>query len=80
MTLDRLQREPPATRPGQRYDPATVERHWQAIWTRTRIYATDLDHAERPFYNLMMFPYPSAQGLHVGNMYGYAGAEIYRRL
>ena len=27
----------------------------------------------------MMFPYPSAEGLHVGNMYAFVGADIYGR-
>jgi leucyl-tRNA synthetase len=62
-----------------RYDPPMVERHWQEVWTRTGIYQTDLVRAERPFYNLMMFPYPSAEGLHVGNMYAFTGADIYGR-
>ena len=39
----------------------------------------DLDRAERPFYNLMMFPYPSAEGLHVGNMFAFTGADVYGR-
>ena len=34
---------------------------------------------EKKFYNLMMFPYPSAEGLHVGNMYAFTGADIYGR-
>ncbi|HET8845440.1 MAG TPA: leucine--tRNA ligase, partial [Ktedonobacteraceae bacterium] len=29
--------------------------------------------------NLMMFPYPSAEGLHVGNMYSYVGSDIHGR-
>jgi len=62
-----------------RYDPASVERHWQSEWARTGIYQADLVHAERPFYNLMMFPYPSAEGLHVGNMYSFTAADIYGR-
>src|SRR3990170_6251118 len=33
----------------------------------------------KPFYNLMMFPYPSAEGLHVGNMYAFTGADVYGR-
>ncbi|MEK7546732.1 MAG: alpha/beta fold hydrolase [Patescibacteria group bacterium] len=32
-----------------------------------------------PFYNLMMFPYPSAEGLHVGNAYAFVGSDIYGR-
>jgi leucyl-tRNA synthetase len=62
-----------------RYDPPAIERHWQSVWERTRIYQTDLQSAERPFYNLMMFPYPSAAGLHVGNFYAFTGADIYGR-
>ena len=38
-----------------------------------------LDQPRRPFYNLMMFPYPSAEGLHVGNMFAFTGADIYGR-
>jgi len=34
----------------------------------------------RPFYNLMMFPYPSAEGLHVGNMYAFVGSDVCGRL
>src|SRR5258706_2017405 len=33
----------------------------------------------KSFYNLMMFPYPSAEGLHVGNMYAFTGSDIYGR-
>jgi leucyl-tRNA synthetase len=62
-----------------RYDPPALERHWQAVWTRTGLHQTDLVNAERPFYNLMMFPYPSAEGLHVGNLYAFTGADIYGR-
>ncbi|MDQ6671699.1 MAG: leucine--tRNA ligase [Chloroflexota bacterium] len=70
---------PPAAKRGDRYDPPMVERYWQAAWNRARIYATDVVGAERPFYNLMMFPYPSAEGLHVGNLYAYTGADIHGR-
>ena len=62
-----------------RYNPREVERHWQNTWARTRLHQVDLARAERPFYNLMMFPYPSAEGLHVGNLYAYTGADIYGR-
>lgn len=62
-----------------RYQPHAVEAHWQAEWQRTRLYETDLDQARRPFFNLMMFPYPSAEGLHVGNVYAFTGADIVGR-
>ncbi len=32
-----------------------------------------------PFYNLMMFPYPSAEGLHVGSIFTFGGVDVYGR-
>ncbi|HXF96630.1 MAG TPA: leucine--tRNA ligase, partial [Gemmatimonadales bacterium] len=61
------------------YDPEVVERKWQARWAERGTNEPDLDHPARPFYNLMMFPYPSAEGLHVGNMFAFTGADIYGR-
>ena len=61
------------------YDPASLEAKWQARWVERHTNEPDLDHAARPFYNLMMFPYPSAEGLHVGNMFAFTGADIYGR-
>ena len=61
------------------YDPASVEAKWQSRWVEQHTNEPDLDRAGRPFYNLMMFPYPSAEGLHVGNMFAFTGADIYGR-
>ncbi|HEV8382870.1 MAG TPA: leucine--tRNA ligase [Gemmatimonadales bacterium] len=61
------------------YDPASLEAKWQARWAEQHTNEPDLDRAGRPFYNLMMFPYPSAEGLHVGNMFAFTGADIYGR-
>src|SRR5438876_265230 len=61
------------------YDPQVVEAGWQARWVEQRTNEPDLDRPRRPFYNLMMFPYPSAEGLHVGNMFAFTGADIYGR-
>jgi len=62
-----------------RYFPDKIEKKWQKIWAQKRTYEPDFRHAKKPFYNLMMFPYPSAEGLHVGNMYAFTGADIYGR-
>jgi leucyl-tRNA synthetase len=35
--------------------------------------------ASRPYFNLMMFPYPSAEGLHVGNVFAFVGSDIHGR-
>jgi len=64
------------------YDPSAVEEKWQRLWdergtnTFTR---EELERADDPFYNLMMFPYPSAEGLHVGNIYAFTGADVHGR-
>ncbi|MBI3273678.1 MAG: leucine--tRNA ligase [Candidatus Colwellbacteria bacterium] len=57
-----------------------IESKWQKKWLKDKTYEPDLKRAKKPFYNLMMFPYPSAEGLHVGNMYAFTGADIYGRL
>ncbi len=62
-----------------KYQPLAIESKWQRQWEQSGIYQPDLTGAKRPFYNLMMFPYPSAEGLHVGNMYAFTGADIYGR-
>ncbi len=61
------------------YDPTEIERKWQAFWDESRTHQPDLDRADRPFYNLMMYPYPSGEGLHVGNLYAFTGADIHGR-
>jgi leucyl-tRNA synthetase len=64
------------------YHPAEVERKWQQRWEEqgtNQWTAEELRSAEKPFYNLMMFPYPSAEGLHVGNIYAFTGADIFGR-
>jgi leucyl-tRNA synthetase len=63
----------------EKYEPVAVETKWQKRWDETRLYNVDIEGAEAPFYNLMMYPYPSAEGLHVGNVYAFTGADIHGR-
>ncbi|MEJ2371342.1 MAG: hypothetical protein P8Y07_10925 [Gemmatimonadales bacterium] len=65
------------------YRSESVEAKWQRFWEEHGTTQTELDAADRPYFNLMMYPYPSAEGLHVGNLYAFTGADIngrYRRL
>lgn len=62
-----------------RYDPTAIENKWAERWHAAGIGEVDLSRPKRPFYNLMMFPYPSAEGLHVGNVYAFTGADVYGR-
>lgn len=64
------------------YQPSVIEEKWQRLWDErgTNAFTTDeLRAPERPFFNLMMFPYPSAEGLHVGNIYAFTGADVHGR-
>ena len=61
------------------YDPAAVERKWQARWEERGSNTPDLRSHERKFYQLMMFPYPSAEGLHIGNFFAFTGNDIHGR-
>jgi len=62
-----------------RYDHRTLEEKWSRRWREENAFAVDLEKAEKPYYNLMMFPYPSAEGLHTGNVFAYVGSDIHGR-
>jgi len=61
------------------YSPSSIEPKWQAKWSESGIYQPNLKTAKRPFYNLMMFPYPSAEGLHIGSIFTFGGVDVYGR-
>ncbi|MDH3455346.1 MAG: leucine--tRNA ligase [Gemmatimonadota bacterium] len=68
----------PTTHDG-RYDPQAVEQKWRQLWDERRTNAADIHAAARPYYNLMMYPYPSAEGLHVGNVFAFIGSDVHGR-
>ena len=64
------------------YTPSEVEAKWRGRWDElgTNSFSGDaLQTAENRYYQLMMFPYPSAEGLHVGNIYAFTGADVHGR-
>src|SRR3954465_4164042 len=61
------------------YNPESVETKWQDRWRKQKTNATDIAGARDAYYALMMFPYPSAEGLHVGNLFAFVGNDIYGR-
>jgi leucyl-tRNA synthetase len=61
------------------YEPNAIEKKWQARWSERGTNEVDMDGAPDPFYALMMFPYPSAEGLHVGNLFAFTGSDISAR-
>lgn len=65
----------------KQYDFKAIEEKWKKKWEEGGTYEPDFSspRGEGKFYNLMMFPYPSAEGLHVGNTYAFVGTDIYGR-
>jgi len=62
-----------------RYYHKNIESKWQREWKKLNLYKTSIHNASKPYYNLMMYPYPSAEGLHVGNVYAFVGSDIHGR-
>lgn len=63
-----------------KYDFKKIEKKWQIKWEKDKInQIKDLAKAKKPFYNLMMFPYPSAEGLHVGGVFTFTGVDTFGR-
>lgn len=63
----------------KKYNHKEIQDKWNRRWSESKIYHPNMEGAKNPYYNLMMFPYPSAEGLHVGNMYAFTGADVYGR-
>ncbi len=56
-----------------------IEAKWQGEWTKHKTYSPNIKEAKNKFYNLWMFPYPSAEGLHAGHAFASTGSDIYGR-
>ena len=63
------------------YDVQEAEDRWRRRWETEGIGRVDLDDVDPSdvFYNLAEFPYPSAEGLHVGHVFRYAGVDVHGR-
>lgn len=65
----------------KKYNHNEVEKKWQDKWEEEGLYTPDLKNLKKSdkFYNLWMFPYPSAEGLHAGHAFASTGSDIYGR-
>jgi leucyl-tRNA synthetase len=64
---------------GKHFDPVEVQNRWGARWATEPPFDRDIDSPGETFYNLVEFPYPSAEGLHVGQVFTYGGADVHGR-
>lgn len=64
-----------------KYDHIALEKKWAERWEDEKVFATDVyDFSKPKYYVLDMFPYPSADGLHVGHPKGYTASDIIARM
>lgn len=61
------------------YNPKVIEKKWQDIWDEKKVYEASNSSDKEKFYALVEFPYPSANGLHVGHPRPYTALDIVAR-
>lgn len=61
------------------YKAGPVEKKWQKKWTSSKLYKVNLASKKPKYYNLVMFPYPSGDKLHVGHWYNFGPADSWAR-
>ncbi|MCL2008363.1 MAG: leucine--tRNA ligase [Treponema sp.] len=65
-----------------KYPFETIEPKWQKYWEENKTFKVSEDPSvpkEKRRYVLDMFPYPSAEGIHIGHPLGYTATDIYCR-
>ena len=61
------------------YNFKNIEKKWQKRWLEDRVFKA-ADKSKKPkYYQLETFPYPSAEGLHVGHPKGHIAEDIHAR-
>ena len=61
------------------YDFQAIEPKWQRRWEEAGVFHAGNDYTKPKFFALVEFPYPSAQGLHVGHPRPYTALDIVAR-
>ncbi len=60
-------------------DMKSVESKWQAKWEKSKLNTFNKKNADKKWYVLEMFSYPSGAKLHVGHWYNYGPTDTYAR-
>ena len=60
-------------------DIKSIEKKWQTIWEKEKIANFNQKNANKKYYCLEMFSYPSASKLHLGHWYNYGPTDSFVR-
>lgn len=63
----------------KKIDHQKIEKKWQKVWEEEGLYTPAIKSDSSKFYNLWMFPYPSAEGLHAGHAFAGTGSDAFGR-
>lgn len=64
----------------KKFNYKEIEKKWSEKWEKDGIYSPkEIKDSKNPFYNLWMFPYPSAEGLHAGHAFASTGSDVIGR-
>jgi len=60
-----------------KYEYLQIEKKWQERWLKEKPFAAVTGESDKPkFFGLIEFPYPSAQGLHVGHARPFTAMDV----
>lgn len=63
----------------KRYEPKTIEPHWQRTWDETGVYTANLTSDKPKYIAMSMFNYPSGAGIHIGHAMNYTISDVKAR-
>ncbi len=61
------------------YNPQAIEQKWRDLWKTNGLAKAKIDPSKVKQYTLVMFPYPSGEGLHVGHWRPYVISDVWMR-